>query len=259
MTTEEEPFDIVPFDLLKQTEQVTHLRRWHTNLWRAGIDTKTSKAVMAEWHTKSHLAGENTSKPHTHTAVAPRGDASAEELSAMDLMKPLNASQRKALKDLVENDFLALKAEINQFADDMAAQRRTEINKEWAAKGADKTTFYAKGQELMAAYRNGADKLVMEARTAGVEFTMPAIGTREMEAKVPGLQTALKAAEAEVDVDRRRALNTLERARLTAQRKVLMTGVTEEALAILDTIPNAHALMVEAAAQRAGTQPSVTA
>ena len=251
----EEPIDIAPFELLKQTEMHDHLRRHHTNLWRAGIDSKATKAKMTEWHSESHLQGENIAKPHTHTAVGPASPQLDGE--PLDLSKPLNASQRKALKDLVENDFLALKAEINQFADDMAAQRRQEIHADYAARGADSTEFLARGRQLMMDYRNGVDKLVIAARTAGVELTMPDIGTRTMETKVAGLHEALRKAEAEVDADRRRALNTLERARLTAQRKVLMSGVNEEALALLETIPDARTLMITAAAERENPQLAV--
>lgn len=257
---ETDALDIAPFDLLNQKEQWSHLQRWHRETWKLSNGSKTSKSDMTEWHMNAHLTGTSIGKDHTHTAVPPKtGDVKTEGLGGLNLSQPLNASQRKNLKELVENDFLALRAEINQFADDMARQKRGEIERDYKARGADSTTFMAKARDLAKAYRNGADALVLEARQAGVEIKVPEIYSRDVEVKVSGLSSALREAEAEVDADRRRALNTLERARLTAQRRVLMTGVTEEALAILDTIPNAHTLMVEAAAQRAGTQPSVTA
>lgn len=257
MSDTTEPIDLAPFDLFTQKEQVAHLQRWHNNLWRAGLDSKSTKATMEKWHTDAHLQGENVLRPHTHTSVAPKSDDDPADIGPMDLTKPLNASQRKALKDLVENDFLALKAEINQFADDMAAQRRQEINADYAARGADQTTFFTKGRALMQQYRVGCDALVLEARQAGVELKMPDIYSREIEAKTSGLQTSLRAAEADVDADRKRALNTLERARLTAQRKVLMSGVNQEALSILETIPNARSLMIEAASMRSNPELAV--
>ena len=259
MTDQTDAVEIVPFELLTQKEQWSHLQRFHLELWGSlPKASKTPKAEMEDWHRKAHLEGRNQRQEHTHTAIVKKDDGTSP--SAKEMMRGgiLNASQRKALKDLVENDFLALKAEINQFADDMAKQKRDEINAEWASKGADKTDFYARGRELMAEYRNGVDKLIMDARSKGVELTMPSFYGREIEAKVPGLQQAIKLAELDVESDRRRALNSLERARLTAQRKVLMTGVNEDALQILETIPNAKQLMIQAATERVNPQ-AVTA
>lgn len=255
----QEPLDIVPFQMLTQKEQWDHLQRFHTKMYyELSKASKTPKAEMEEWHAKVHLAGTNMRHPHTHTAAVPQKGQKSTELAPMDLTKPLGASQRKALKDLVENDFSALRAEINQFADDMARQKREEIQADYAARGADQTDFLARGRKLMNDYRVGCDQLTLEASRAGVELKMPGIYTRDIETKVNGLNTAIKLAEAEVDAERKRALNSLERARLTAQRKVLMSGVNEEALAILDTIPNARDLMVQAAQERANLPQAVT-
>jgi len=116
---------------------------------------------------------------------------------------------------------------------------------------ADADLFKDRALAIIQDCRSAIDTLVIEARGKGVELSVQEhYSGRTTEAKVAGLQAAIKAAEAEVEADRKRALNTLERARLTAQRKVLMSGVSEEALTILDTIPNARTLMVEAAQQR---------
>lgn len=254
MTTADTPVDIAPFDLLTQKEMYAHLKTHHVMPYE--VNTKTSKADLEVIHQTMHAGTIHpryaaSRSPHTHTAV-PQGKAE------VDLTKGgiLNSTQRKALKDLVDNDFLALKAEINQFANDLAHQAREKVRAEWAAKGADKEVYRLKANALISNYRNERDRLIMEARVAGVEVKMPNIDryNSDVEAKVNGLKEAIDAAIAVVEEDRRRALTTLERQRLTAQRTVLMSGVNKDALAILDTIPDAKSLMVEAAKQRTDMQ-----
>lgn len=253
MADDTTPVDIAPFDLLSQKEQHAHLSRFHTNLWRASLTTKTSKADMQRIHDEAHLGQSQvgTKEPHTHTAV-PQGKAD------VDLTKGgiLNSTQRKALKDLVDNDFLALKAEINQFANDMAQQAREKVRAEWAKKGANKEAFMGRASDLIRKYRDDADRLILEARTKGVELKIPSVDrySSGIDASVAGLKEAIDAAVAVVEADRKRALTTLERQRLTAQRTVLMSGVNQDALAILDTIPDAKTLMVEAARERTNMQ-----
>lgn len=251
------PIDLAPFELLSQKEQWRHLNGYHEYPMRRHLDSKSRKSAYEDAHSMSHLQDASIRRPHTHTAVAaaseaPEDPTSGKDLDGVDLSKPLNVTQRRALRDLVENDFLAMKAEINQMADDMAKQRRDELTREWAARGADADQFERRGAELMETYRTAGAALIAEAQAAGVELAMPRIKDSypSLEAKVTGLHEALREVEQEVEADRRRALNTLERQRLTAQRKVLLTGVTQEALNILDTIPTASQLMLEAAAQR---------
>jgi hypothetical protein len=254
----EQPLDLAPFDMLTQKEQWAHLSQYHKT-WQLshGLNSKSRKDDMERAHRRSHMNDVGMGSAHTHTAVAalnqpPGDDVSGSDLTGSDLSRPLNTTQRRALKDLVENDFLTMRAEIEQMAADMAQQRRVELTREWAERGADADAFERRGAELMTTYRKDAAALIAEARIAGVDLSMPNIKDSypSLEAKVTGLNETIRAAENEVDADRRRALNTLERQRLTAQRKVLLTGVTEEALAVLDTIPTAQALMLEAAAQR---------
>jgi hypothetical protein len=258
-----ERLDLAPFESLAQKEQWSHLGSFH-RVWNHtnNLDSKSRKAHYEEWHRKAHLEGFDQAKSHTHTAVnALSQDAQAELPKGVEddlgLDKPLNASQRKNLKDLVDNDFLALRAEIDQFADDMAQQKRSEIRGEWADRGASADDFVRRARDLMKVYQDATDALVIEARAAGVELDVAEFAQYQkgdVSAKVPRLDTAVKDAEREVEADRRRALNTLERARLTAQKKVLMAGVDPQALGILQTIPNARDLMLEAAAERTRQQ-----
>ena len=67
---------------------------------------------------------------------------------------------------------------------------------------------------------------------------------------VEGRKQALDAAEKENKEYTERALLTLEAQRLAAQRKVLVSRVSAQAATILNEIPSAKELMVEAAAKQ---------
>lgn len=248
-TETEASIDLAPFELLTHKQQWAHLRDFHRVPYYK-LNTKSRKGEYEAWHHNSHLRGENVREDHTHAAFAPKGDDPRTDIEPLDTSRPLNASQRKALKDLVDNDFQALKSEIQQFATDMARQRRDELRAEWAERGADPSSFIERAEALAQEYRVAADALRLEARQAGIDLDMPTLYQDKIKARTDGLVEAIREAEQEIKADQVRALNTLERARLTAQRKVLMSGVDQEALSILETIPTAHDLMVQAAAER---------
>lgn len=263
-TTTEVPVDIAPLEMMTQKEQWAHLRDHHMNMpW--GLGSRSKKPDFEQWHTKAHSSDQkDESKPdyfrtsHTHTAgpstslVVHDGDGKGQvKLPTFD--KPLQAGQRKALKELVENDFAVLRAEIHQFADDEANRLRAEVRKEWAKKGADAPKFTKQAQDLLAKFHQDRQALIAKALAAGVEVEIPKTYDREVSTKVAGLDDAIRQSVAGVEADRKRALNALERSRLSAQRAVLMSGVTTEGLALLETIPTAQALMLEAGRQRSTT------
>lgn len=168
--------------------------------------------------------------------------------------KPLSVQERKVLKELVDNDFNALKAEMRQFAADALASAKAEIGSEWAS-AANKLSGYVgkmvaltrKQQEEVAAmqakHEDQRRALRDQASAEGIVFA-DRHGTTD--AVVQGKADAIKQAEANNAAMLERALMTLERQRLTAQRQVLVSGVSKEAASILDTIPDAKTLMVDA-------------
>lgn len=252
----EEAIDLAPFELLTHDQQWAHLRKFH-RVPHYRLNTKSRKGEYEAWHYNAHLKGEGIREDHTHGAYVPKGDQPRTDMEPLDPSRPLNASQRKALKDLVDNDFLALRSEIQQFATDMARQRRDELRTEWADRGADPASFITRAEALAQEYRVAADALRLEARRSGIDLDMPTLYQDKIKARTDGLAEAIREAEQEIKADQVRALNTLERARLTAQRKVLMSGVDQEALSILETIPTAHDLMIQAAAERGPREVTV--
>lgn len=189
-------------------------------------------------------------RSHTHTAVEP--PAHSTEVAPLDPAKPMNATQQRRLEKLVDNDFQALRAEINQMADDLAKAKRYELTKEWNDRGSNADAFVTQAQTLIREHRSVIDALVIEARSKGVELEVPeSYRQQDIKAKVAGLKDAIKAAEADIEADRSRALNHLERARLTAQKKVLLAGITEEGFKLLEEIPDARTLLIQAQQERA--------
>lgn len=167
----------------------------------------------------------------------------------------LNASERKALKELVDNDFEMLKQEMAQMASDMAANAVAEVEAEWATRREAWKDFRHKAQRLLDKQDKARRALIREAEEAGVRLRlMDGYGRAAIEAEVKGYEEALIAARAAAKAQLDRALLTLERQRLSAQREVLLTGVTKEAAVVLDAIPDAKTLMVEAAAAASSKQ-----
>lgn len=160
----------------------------------------------------------------------------------------LNASERKALKDVVDNDFSMLRSEMRAMGADMKAQRRREVEAEWAERRKAVKDFEAKARRAVDKAVKALRDLQTDATSAGVNLTVPSIHTDYIKAEAKGYEQAIRDADAEVDRELNRAELTLERQRLTAQRQVLLTGVSGEvAQQVLGSIPDAKTLMVEAA------------
>lgn len=197
---------------------------------------------------------------HTHTVV-PVAENVAKAATALTTKRDntpiaaLNASERKALKDVVDNDFSMLRQEIRAMSADIKAQRRREVEQEWADRKAATKAYERKVHKAVASFNKKMADMRGEARDAGIELATPRLETYGIKAEVKGFAEAMREADAEVQRDEDRALMTLERQRLEAQRQVLLTGVSGEvAQTVLGAIPSAQTLMVEAAKAKAATQ-----
>jgi hypothetical protein len=195
--------------------------------------------------------------------------------------KPLTAAEGKVLSELVNNDFAGLKAEMRAFAADNLSAKRAEINAEWDEKeaaipdfakdatetlrrnNAEWSALKAKHDEAMAKMRikheDALKEITDKAKAKGVTLNETQVNVTEevngvnrtvtrtvYKANVEGRTEALKAAEVENSGFLSRAEMTLERQRLDAQRRVLVSRVNPEAARILDSIPNAKSMMIEA-------------
>lgn len=259
------PIDVVPFTLMKRDTQQRHLASMHgVSTWDVG--SKTTKAKMEVIHNKHHAGvGRTTSYSrqvaHTHSPiVVPVQNESGLPLSPeeQDGLKQrlvegkiLNTTERRALEKLVDNDFAALKTEVAQMGADLLSQRLDVLKTEWAEK-TDKVALYVRKVE--ATWREAQTQtsdIRALAAADGVTLKVPEYSRYgNAEGSVEGFATAERAIKQEVDADLKRALNTLERSRLTAQRTVLLSAVSAEAAKVLDAIPSAKDLMMQASAAR---------
>jgi hypothetical protein len=228
--------------------------------------------------------------PHSHMAVAlsQTQEAAAENIrQGKKVEGVLSVTERKVLTQVVDNDFGSLKQEMRAFAADTLASVKDEINEEWdkkersipdfasratarARKFHDKKAaitakFQAEIKALAESYQDDLQAIQKSAKEQGVllsdrneatydENTGERINRTVYVASVEGREQALTAAEAENTTMLNRALMDLERQRLTAQRQVLLSGVPEGAMPILESIPDAKTLMVQSAKESAQNQ-----
>lgn len=267
-----------------------------SNLVRAG-GTRDTKADLVAWHDQQHndphatarWSGDRMRIPHVHTPLSV--EATDEQMAMASKArnnepvsdKPLSVQERKVLKELVDNDFNALKSEMKQFAADSLIATTREIEADWADKVAAAPTFAEEATNLfrdqkkamqdlrdeytrkindLKAQQEDTFKALLERadRDGGVELKQTQSQHRDPEtgqydtiyqAEVKGLRDALSRAKAENNAALERGLMSLERQRLTAQRQVLVSGVSREAATILDSVPDAKSLMVESQRKQA--------
>lgn len=228
---------------------------------------------------------------HTHMASVPLTPEQEGSLRAVRSGKRaegvLSVTERKVLTQVVDNDFGSLKQEMRAFAADTLTAKKQEINADWDEREKSIPDFATSAtekkrtrdekaralkEEYMKALKALEEKhqddhrqIVAKAKERGV--TLEAREERYYDeqaqehrsrtvyyASVEGRKEALAAAESENAQMLNRALMDLEKQRLTAQRQVLLSGVPESAMPILDSIPDAKALMVESAQQSARNQ-----
>lgn len=262
----------IPFEEMTKDDQFRHIVDHHgMDEWRLKRvrpdGHRQTKDDLLRFHTKLH--DETTRKnavsrgqrgnewitplTHIHQAINIDGAAFDKETQTLNLAKPLTKSEAKTLGDLVNNDFDALASEMRQMAADKKRGLLEDYDKEQSLKKQDAESFRVEAERLRAeAIRQSAD-LTERARKAGFDLRV-GIRTDYVQIEVLDSNAKRNAVTAQVDADLSRALLALDRQRLTAQRQILMATITPEATKILDEIPSAQALMVEAAKSRAAQE-----
>lgn len=312
---EQDRLDIPPFnDDLSKDEMVQHLLEFHApvrgrslsvaNHMVSSNGTKATKEDLRRWHDAQHEAdavvrwevlsnwdGDKgyyypvvhiAGVPHQHSAIALNEEQSKVLAAVRSNQKvsgtTLGARDQKVLKELVDNDFGSLKAEMRAFAADTLTAKVADINAEWDRKEKSIPDFATRAteqhrkhaekvralqekhrQEMDALTNSGKDafdKIASEAKERGVvlkeeqESYVDAQGFGKkrtvFKAEVEGRKEAIAAATGENQKMLDRALMTVEKQRLTAQRQVLLSSVPDAALPIVESIPDAKTLMVEA-------------
>lgn len=303
-----------PFnDDMSKDEMVQHLLEFHQQPGGRGITihnhgvssngTKATKDEMIRWHNNQHERGITSAfnvtqkyngsyyEPvltisgtlHNHAAIRLNEEQGKVLAAVRDNQKvsgtTLGARDQKVLKELVDNDFGSLKAEMRAFAADSLSAKIADINEEWDAKeksipdyATQATTQHRTHSDKVQALRarhqqemrlleeagkDAFDKIAAKAKEEGVDlkedsekFFDNAIQQNRQrtvfKAEVEGRKEAIAEATKENTKMVDRALLTVEKQRLTAQRQVLLSSVPDAALPIVESIPDAKTLMVEA-------------
>lgn len=310
---DQERLDVPPFnDDMSKDEMIQHLLEFHGpaggraiyvgSHMVSGNGTKATKDDLRGWHDRQHESGQIVTwnvtttyngsyheptvsfggVPHNHAAIT-LNDEQSKVLSAVRQNQKvsgttLGARDQKVLKELVDNDFGSLKAEMRAFAADTLSAKISDINEEWDRKEKSIPDFATQATDqhrkhsdkvralqqrhaeemkaLKEAGEDAAKKIADKAKEKGVvlkegqesyvdEFGVKrtrTIFTAEVEGRKEAIAEATKENTKMVD----RALLTVEKQRLTAQRQVLLSSVPDAALPIVESIPDAKTLMVEA-------------
>lgn len=265
MAEEASVIEAPPFEGTKDA-LLEHLNTFHSvkhYSFRSG--TKTPKDVLVaahdKWHRRSEF-GDAEDKasvarfmatPHVHTAVTEQSVRDG-GYAPLDLEKPLTAGEAKALSEIIDNDFNALRADMRAMASDKQRERLEAVAAEWDAKGDRKDEFKESADRMVRGHMSAMSNLVAEAKVAGVELDPPGFSRFESRVIITGRDAAIREAKAEIDMDLRRAEIALERQRLAAQRTVILARVTKKAQEVLDQIPDAKTLMVKAAQEKTAAQ-----
>jgi hypothetical protein len=245
----------LPFEDMTKADMAEHLLQFHNYSIGMSNSRWTKESAIAQ-HSRLHReydenVGNRRSRTieHAHMGI----EQSAEQQKRFDAVlngalpeKPLNASERRILKELVDNDFNRLKAEMRQFSADALAAALAEVEEEWKDKGNDGPRYVSQMQALADRTNAEAERLIEEARSNGVEIGGLSNVYARGGYRVVGKDEAIQKVRVESDATLNRALLTLDQQRLATQRTVMLSGVNAESRKLLDTLPSARAAMIEA-------------
>lgn len=170
---------------------------------------------------------------------------------------PLNASERTVLKQLVDNDFSRTATQVKQMAAHALMVREAAIQAAWQAKIDAAQEYKAKVKAIQVQAREAYTKLVEDAAADGIELGGDRYSRQDafrvydnaFKTNVTGLATELQKAKNENQALLNKALLDLEEQRLIVQARILRSALTEKTAKILDTLPTAEQVMLEAQVQ----------
>lgn len=209
------------------------------------------------WDWTKRMRARSVSKDHPHVHLktdALTGDAALaaafeaiKDPTAELPDKPLTVSERKLLTDLINNDFGKLKTEMRGFVDAQLASTMAELAAENETKQAGKIVWSERRRALTDKYE--ADFRVLQAEAESAGYSVPGNSGGIVYSQtigVVGYQQAVEKAKEEHRLALQAATNTVEAQRLTAIRRVMLASLTPAGRAMLDTLPDAKTMMVEA-------------
>ena len=181
------------------------------------------------------------------------GKTIAEE--AVQNVRPLNATQGRNLLAIVKGDFEILELEMRNFSEEKLAEKQKQIRQE--SNAAKQDEFKDKAQKLLEKQRQARLDLVSDARRVGItlSFSNTSIGSVEVRDDEMNQKINSAAREAKRELDH--ALNILRKEQLAAERQVLKATITAQAENILESIPTAQQMMINAAAEREAQRKAI--
>lgn len=211
------------------------------------LPAKSTKGELIRLHTRLHIS---TDLDHEHYASGEDIAVALQETSTdltVVVVPPLTVSVRRSLKDLVENDYSMLRREIEEYAAAASAAALKEIEAEFVEKTVEAAKILKEAQAQCQAWQHQIDQMVSDAAAQGIKLELTTQRYHGVPEKVtvPGLQEAKSAKQTEIHVEKNRALQKAEKGRLAAQRQVLLSGITQEGLDLLKTIPSAKDMFVK--------------
>jgi hypothetical protein len=161
----------------------------------------------------------------------------------------LNASERKVLTELVDNDFYALASQMQQAHQDRLRAISREEQAAQEEQRARSAEWQDKAKALNEKQRKERQTFIERAERAGLTF---AVGRGEAGVAFSGIPSSVSQARKDADADFSQAQTVLREQQAHAHRLILLAGVpsTGPARELLDSIPSAEALLRAAAAER---------
>jgi len=168
--------------------------------------------------------------------------------AAVEKVRPLNATQTRNLTALVKGDFQVMRSELQQFAAEQKHNKTEEIKAQASFKRMEEVK--AAAIEVCREYQKKMQELSYQAQKDGISLSYTGVASERVSVNDSTINAKIQQAHSEIDLELRIALATLERKEIQAQRKILVASITQDAEDILNSIPTAQQLMVEAAEER---------
>lgn len=200
------------------------------------------------------------SVPHVHDepAVAPEVSSMLEAVrsgggSILPAGKVMPPAQRTVLTKLVNNDFAALRADLQSLAAASLENDLKQLELEWEDRRAKAATWKGEVTKLGRKTVKKLERIKEAALEDGIEINIPSRVTDYIraDARTAGYDKAL----ADAKNRNKRALDVallkLERERLRLERRILLAGVEPEAAEVLEAVPSAQEMMQDAMTREA--------
>lgn len=199
--------------------------------------------------------------------------------------KPLSSQEATVLRELIDNDFNGLRQQMRSAASDYLESAKAEINTDWDKREAASKGVAAKATSLQRKFNSAREEakrkykeaerlatekheaefeaIQQEAEASGVTLSEGTETYIDRNTNLEGKRVVFTAVakgreEALAEADKQnkaylaRAEMGLEQQRLAAQRRVLVSRVNEAGARILDSIPDAQTMLMNA---QMGQQP----